>query len=228
MNIHSYHIRIIFLIRIYSYIHSYCFFDTNIFEYSFVSKIYIRHTLLNMWPYHLMNDWLTQSQYFYFWHTKSDGKKWSDQHFDFFWNFSKTILVICNNLYNLVLTNFWQFLYLKNYFVSFWQLWTVLKFWHLWQWFFYHFDICDIWDTDYISNNWEQQYGQLHCDLWIESDGDSIRNSCDVFIWMFLWWTIFGKQEVYLGIFSPSLSAIISLMIDPCSGFLNMCPGTGI
>ena len=36
-NIHSYHIRIIFLMRIYSDIHSYCFFDTNIFGYSFVS-----------------------------------------------------------------------------------------------------------------------------------------------------------------------------------------------
>ena len=47
-------------------------------------------------------------------------------------------------------------------------------------------DTCDLrldtWDTDYISDNREQQYGQLHCDLWIESDGDSIRNSCDVFI----------------------------------------------
>ena len=36
-NIRSYHIRIIFLIRIYSDIHSYHFFDTNIFGYSFVS-----------------------------------------------------------------------------------------------------------------------------------------------------------------------------------------------
>ena len=36
-NIRSYHIRIIFLMRIYSDIHSYCFFDTNIFGYSFVS-----------------------------------------------------------------------------------------------------------------------------------------------------------------------------------------------
>ena len=26
----------------------------------------------------------------------------------------------------------------------------------------------------------KQQYGQLHCDLWTENDGDSIRNSCDV------------------------------------------------
>ena len=38
----------------------------------------------------------------------------------------------------------------------------------------------DTWDTDYISDNWELQYEQLHCDLWIQSDGDSIRNSCDV------------------------------------------------
>ena len=36
-------------------------------------------------------------------------------------------------------------------------------------------------DTDHISDNCEQQYGQLHCDIWIESDGDSIRNSCDVY-----------------------------------------------
>ena len=45
---------------------------------------------------------------------------------------------------------------------------------------------CDLrlytWDTDYISDNWEQQYEQIHCDLWIQSDGDSIRNSCDVLL----------------------------------------------
>ena len=40
MNIHSYHIRIIFLIQIYSDIHSYCFFDTNIFGNSFVSSFW--------------------------------------------------------------------------------------------------------------------------------------------------------------------------------------------
>ena len=39
-------VRIIFLIRIYSDIRSYRFLDINIFEYSFVSKIYIRHTLI--------------------------------------------------------------------------------------------------------------------------------------------------------------------------------------
>ena len=35
----------------------------------------------------------------------------------------------------------------------------------------------DTWDTDYISDNCEQQYQQLHCDPWIKSDGDSIPNS---------------------------------------------------
>ena len=39
-NIRSYHIRIIFLIRIYSDIRSYCFFDTNISGYSFVPFFY--------------------------------------------------------------------------------------------------------------------------------------------------------------------------------------------
>ena len=57
-NIDSYHIRIIFLIQIYSDIclyyffiqiysdiHSYNFWDIDIFKYLFVSKFYIRHTL---------------------------------------------------------------------------------------------------------------------------------------------------------------------------------------
>ena len=38
----------------------------------------------------------------------------------------------------------------------------------------------DTWDTDYLADNWEQQYKRLLCDLWIKSDRDSIRNSCDV------------------------------------------------
>ena len=42
-------VRIIFLIWIYSDIRSYCFLDINVYEHSFVSKIYIRHTLVCMW-----------------------------------------------------------------------------------------------------------------------------------------------------------------------------------
>ena len=48
---------------------------------------------------------------------------------------------------------------------------------------------CDLtletWDTYYIADNWEQQYKQLLCDLWIKSDRDSICNSCDVFFSLF-------------------------------------------
>ena len=48
-----------------------------------------------------------------------------------------------------------------------------------WQWVMRaNLETCDLrlepWDTDYISDNWE------HCDPWIKSDGDSIRNSCNV------------------------------------------------
>ena len=42
----------------------------------------------------------------------------------------------------------------------------------------------DTWDTDYIADNWEQQYQQLYCDLWIKSDRDSILNSWDVLLYI--------------------------------------------
>ena len=48
-------IRIIFLIRIYSDMRLYRFWDINIFKYSFVSKIYIRQNLI--WKC----DWSTNS-----------------------------------------------------------------------------------------------------------------------------------------------------------------------
>ena len=39
----------------------------------------------------------------------------------------------------------------------------------------------DTCDTECVSDNWEEQYQQLHCDLWIKSDRDRIRNSCEVY-----------------------------------------------
>ena len=46
-------------------------------------------------------------------------------------------------------------------------------------------------DTGYISHNWKQQYEQLHWDLWIQNDGDSIRNSythnCIITIYLRIW-----------------------------------------
>ena len=88
--------------------------------------------------------------------------------FDKFWQML-TILTIFDNFDNFA--NFWQFF---GSFQSFWKfLWP--ETWHLRHWL--HF--------------WQQQYGQLHCDLWTESDGDSIRNSCDVSwrTWYFGWRT---------------------------------------
>ena len=47
-------------------------------------------------------------------------------------------------------------------------------------------ETCDIWDTDIISDNWEQKLN-IHSDPWIKSDRDSIRNSCNVFWVKFIW-----------------------------------------
>ena len=125
------------------------------------------------------------------------GQFWQLSHFFYIYNnfdlFFFTILTLLN-----LFDNFLQFLTIFDNFDNFWQ---ILRFWQFFDNFFLCFQIrrkfsdilgvfrvfeifCDLrhdtWDTNYISDNWEQQYGQLHCDLWIESDGDSIRNSCDV------------------------------------------------
>ena len=42
-------------------------------------------------------------------------------------------------------------------------------------------ETCDLRDTGYISDNWEQQ-SQHSQWPWIKSERDSIRNSCDVFL----------------------------------------------
>ena len=81
------------------------------------------------------------------------------------WSFRRAMY----NFYNFY--NFWVFSNLRKIFRFLGSFQSFEKFCDLRH---------DTWDTDYISDNWEQQYGQLHCDLWIESDGDSIRNSCDV------------------------------------------------
>ena len=46
-------------------------------------------------------------------------------------------------------------------------------------------ETCDLWHTDYISDNWEKQL-QHHDDPWIKSDRDSIHNSCDVLLFALL------------------------------------------
>ena len=115
------------------------------------------------------------------------------QFFNFQWQLTMTIFY----------DNFWTFDNVDNFdnFDHFWHFFTI--FFTIFDIFFTIFDnfesFCDLkhdtWDTDYISDNWEQQNEQLHCDLWIESDGDSIRNSCDVlFFHKSRWaWKMVGK-----------------------------------
>ena len=73
-----------------------------------------------------------------------------------------------------------------------WQFWTMLaifdnfdKFWQLRQ-FFDNFEktvleTCDIWDTDYSSNNWEPEFLTIFGTWQSIVTLDSIRNSCEVF-----------------------------------------------
>ena len=39
---------------------------------------------------------------------------------------------------------------------------------------------CDIWDTDYISDNWEIEFMTIFVTWQLRVTLDSIRNSCDV------------------------------------------------
>ena len=41
---------------------------------------------------------------------------------------------------------------------------------------------CDIWDTDYISDNWEHVFLTIYVTWQLRVTLDSIRNSCDVYI----------------------------------------------
>ena len=42
---------------------------------------------------------------------------------------------------------------------------------------------CDIWDTDYISDNWELEFMTIFVTWQLRVTLDSIRNSCDVWLW---------------------------------------------
>ena len=86
-----------------------------------------------------------------------------------------------------IFEKFLDFLKVFRFYESFQIFWKFSDFLKVFR-FFVNFRLfesfCDLrldtWDTDYFFDNWEQQYEQLHCDLWIQSNGDSIRNSCDV------------------------------------------------
>ena len=41
---------------------------------------------------------------------------------------------------------------------------------------------CDVWDTDYNSDNWEPEFMTIFATWQLRVTLDSIRNSCDVFL----------------------------------------------
>ena len=55
-------------------------------------------------------------------------------------------------------------------------------------------ETCDIWDTDYNSDNWEPEFMTIFVTWQLIVTLDSIRNSCDVFInsydWKMVWKTL--------------------------------------
>ena len=66
-------------------------------------------------------------------------------------------------------------------------------------------ETCDIWDTDYNSDNWELEFMTIIVSWQLRVTGDSIRNSCDVFfalknLFLFLLWKVTkltkGKERV--------------------------------
>ena len=88
-----------------------------------------------------------------------------------------------------------------NIFLQFWLFFTIDDNFHNSDNCFCHFDnwrnkileTCDIWDTDYNSDNWEPEFmtiWQLIVTL------DSIRNSCDVLLNFGEVWVSFWPQYV--------------------------------
>ena len=123
--------------------------------------------------------------------------------FDNVWQF----LTISDNFWQFltIFDHFWPFL---TIFDNFWQfgqflkIWTICKdCWQFWQfltnwnfltiltiidnfWQFWHFltilETCDIWDTDYNSDNSEPEFMTFFVTWQLRVTLDSICNSCDV------------------------------------------------
>ena len=140
--------------------------------------------------------WLTNSRYFYFWHTKSDPRDlWPLRHlirvmrrhdltakfelfetffFLLFWNFFGTFLELFWNIFGTFLELFWNLFgtsleLLWNFFGTNTMTKTILE-------------TCGICDTDYNSDNWESEFMTIFATCQSRVTLDSIRNSCDVFL----------------------------------------------
>ena len=97
-----------------------------------------------------------------------------------FWPFLQvfTILTILTFVYNFdnwrqfrqLLLPFWQFLTIQT--IAF-AILTIEK---------TILETCDIWDTDYNSDNWELEFMTIFVTWQLIVTLDSIRNSCDVYL----------------------------------------------
>ena len=97
-------------------------------------------------------------------------------------------MTIFNNLNNF--WHFWQFWQFLHFFYKFDNFNICLQFWQFLTIFTIAFAImtientiletCDIWDTDYNSDNWEPEVMTIFVTWQLIVTLDSIRNSCDV------------------------------------------------
>ena len=122
---------------------------------------------------------------------QSDEKTWPGQHFDIFWNFDKfwqyrhfftfftflSILQFFTNVFSIgnfdMFCQFWQSLTIEKLLTVLIILTIMTKTIPV---------TCDIWDTDYISDNWEPEFTTIFGTWQLIVTLDSIRNSCDVLL----------------------------------------------
>ena len=104
--------------------------------------------------------------------------------FDIFLGFLIIFYIIDNFLHCwqfMIFLKFWYFLAILpilanfDYFDHFWQFWTRTSTKTI-------LETCDIWDTDYNSDNWEPEFMTIFVTWQLIVTLDSIRNSCDVLL----------------------------------------------
>ena len=106
------------------------------------------------------------------------------------WQFltNETIFDKCDNFWQS-----WQFLTnltIFDKFDNFWQIWQIFNFCLILKMlttFKTILETCNIWDTDYNSDNWELEFMIIIVSWQLRVTGDSICNSCNVYIQQLIW-----------------------------------------
>ena len=101
----------------------------------------------------------------------------------------------------------------NNFYDNFlwWFLMTIFddSFW--WHFLMTVLEICDIWDTDYNSDNWEPEFMTIIVTWQLIVTLDSIRNSCDVCVihYNFFWFHMTRNAELQNSVFQPSRGRLL-------------------